>query len=63
MRRKDQHFNVSLTSDDSLKALFECSHDEVVCAKCLGLGYCVHDCEKCRDERDGQQLNLFQEAN
>lgn len=61
--RKDQHFNVKLTSDDSLKALFECQHDEIVCVKCIGRGSCPHDCERCREERDGSQLHLFQEGN
>jgi hypothetical protein len=57
-KRKDIKFNVGRTSDATLKALFECAHDEVVCVKCLGLGKCEHDCKKCFEEAHGKQLNL-----
>lgn len=56
--RKDTKFNVLLTSDDTLKAMFECKHDRVVCVKCICLGKCEHDCPECFEDEHGKQLTL-----
>lgn len=60
-RRKKHNIlrpGMRIGSDDILKGMFECKHGELVCAKCVGLGHCEHDCAECLDESIGQ-LGLF----
>ena len=60
--RQDAGFNVRLTTDQTLSVLFECSHGNIVCARCIGTGRCEHDCQKCFDELHGEQLGLFEKG-